>query len=722
MIPIKIVLFSDYNPFARSLISRLEKEGHKVFVVTGSPTEKRRKPKEVFQEYRFTFTSESLPAILKNINPDIAIFDGELANLSDYSAGITNIMLALKESNIQKMLYVSSLSIFSGNDEEVIDETTEALPLSDQEKTILMGEKVSREYSRTKDYQVAIVRFGEVYGAYKKDYLEQNICTELCKNMIENETIELNANKKHPLIYMDDAVDALYKVMTAEGDRHEIYHVASTAKNIYSETEIMGHLQATISYETEVKVLEQDQVAKNPCYRIDKLEKLGFNEKYTLEDKIEELYYAIRKSDKRAIRFENEKESILGKIFEMNDRVKDKLLPYLENIIFFIFLNIFIYLTQSMSFHEVVDVYLLYIVVISLIYGFEQSIFTIILSVLAKIYLTVYTNVKALSLVNEDMYMWILFVFTIGTLVGYLKEQYKIKYSDMMEENHYLEKQLQDVKKINAINVEVKELYESRLLNYDNSFGRIHEITSKLDLAEPQAIIFKAIRVIQNIMNTEDVSIYISSGSDEFFRLIASAAKQTTNLGASLRTADYGNIFEKMKRKEIFVNTDLNPDYPMMAGGIYKNGHLQSIIMVWSLPFASKNLYQMNVFDIACRLIESRLNVAYEYMSNISTSYQFKYDNMLDEHSFEKTLELYQLGHAEEIVNYSLLTVQKEASLQQEALIDTIKKNVRETDYIHVDEQATYILLANTDPKGAQFVMNRLRNDGLLVKEGGFRD
>lgn len=719
MSPIKILLFSDYNPFSLSLIARLDKEGHQVFVVTGSSISKRRKPRAVFQEYNFAYDSDSLPHIIKNVDPEIAIFGGALASLSCYVAGLTNIMISLKDVTIKQFIYISSLTVFSGNHDLLIDEQTKANPITSRDQTILLGEKICVEYSIGKNYPVNIIRFSEVYGTYKKDYLEENICAEICQHIIQNETIELTENKQHHLLYVDDAVDGLYKVMTHENKKDEIYHIANDDTNTYLEIELIELLKDKYSDDIEVQVLKQQDNKPNPTYITDKIKKLNFQEKYQVANKINELYRVIKKDNKTPILARSDRESVLGRLFKLDGKVKDKVLPYAENILFFIFLNIFIYVTRTLSFHEVVDVYLLYVVMISLIYGFEQSVFTVIMSVLAKIYITIYSDIEALTLVNEYMYMWILFIFTIGVSVGYLKEQYKVKYSDMTDENKYLEGQLQDIKEINAINSDIKELYESRLLNYTDSFGKIHEITSALDLVEPQAIIFRAIRVIQQIMSTEEVSIYISSGNNRFFRLIASSANPARNLSASLKTSEYIRVFEKMERKEIYVNTDLDPHYPMMAGGIYKNGHLQSIVMIWSLPFENNNLYQMNTFEITCRLIESKLNVAYEYMSNIGSSYQFKYDNMLDQHSFEKVRELYHLGLEEGIAKYSLLEIEKDPAMTQDAFIDRIKKNIRETDYMYDNPQTTKILLTNTDKKDARYVINRLKYDGILVGEGG---
>lgn len=141
--------------------------------------------------------------------------------------------------------------------------------------------------------------------------------------------------------------------------------------------------------------------------------------------------------------------------------------------------------------------------------------------------------------------------------------------------------------------------------------------------------------------------------------------------------------------------------------------------MLWSLPFESNNLYQMNVFEVSCKLIESKLNVAYDYMSNLSSSYNLKYENMLDKKSFEKIIDLYQLGHEKGIVDYTLLRVKKEAKVDREDFIDQIKENIRETDYIYLEEDTSYLLLANTKQENASYVIRRFQKDGLMVEEGG---
>ena len=68
-----MLIFGKYDVFTLSLISRLNKEDNKVFVVTGSAKKDRAKPVEVFQEYNFAYDSESILYILRSVETDIVI-------------------------------------------------------------------------------------------------------------------------------------------------------------------------------------------------------------------------------------------------------------------------------------------------------------------------------------------------------------------------------------------------------------------------------------------------------------------------------------------------------------------------------------------------------------------------------------------------------------------------------------------------------------------------
>ena len=58
-----------------SMILKLRKEGHRVFVLTGDKY-KHNKYEKVFEKYEFSYDTENLSAIIESVNPDTTILMG----------------------------------------------------------------------------------------------------------------------------------------------------------------------------------------------------------------------------------------------------------------------------------------------------------------------------------------------------------------------------------------------------------------------------------------------------------------------------------------------------------------------------------------------------------------------------------------------------------------------------------------------------------------------
>ena len=55
-----------------SLILKLRKEGHRVYILTGDKY-RHNKYKKVFEKYEFPYDSENLGEIVQSVNPDVTI-------------------------------------------------------------------------------------------------------------------------------------------------------------------------------------------------------------------------------------------------------------------------------------------------------------------------------------------------------------------------------------------------------------------------------------------------------------------------------------------------------------------------------------------------------------------------------------------------------------------------------------------------------------------------
>lgn len=76
------------------------------------------------------------------------------------------------------------------------------------------------------------------------------------------------------------------------------------------------------------------------------------------------------------------------------------------------------------------------------------------------------------------------------------------------EERHevdFLSRQVEDISDVNGSNVRIKEILSNQIVNQNDSFGKLYEITSSLDKYEPSEVLFYAAEVLAKLMDSRDV-------------------------------------------------------------------------------------------------------------------------------------------------------------------------------------------------------------------------
>ena len=110
-----IMLVGGVSPMMRKLSLKLYKEGHKIYVLTGS-----RNPSNhfeyAFERYDFPYDSPSVEEVFRSIQPDVTIllgaFDGNFVGQDlkreavRFSAGIQNLLLLGDFNQIQVITHI----------------------------------------------------------------------------------------------------------------------------------------------------------------------------------------------------------------------------------------------------------------------------------------------------------------------------------------------------------------------------------------------------------------------------------------------------------------------------------------------------------------------------------------------------------------------------------------------------------------------------------------
>ena len=119
-----------------SMILKLRKEGHRVYILTGDKY-KHNKYERVFEKYEFPYDSENLGEIVQSVNPDVTILMGAFdTNYSwneeeresvRFVSHLVNILVAYSTVRKGKLIFLSSDEVYSGNYINDIEETEKTL-------------------------------------------------------------------------------------------------------------------------------------------------------------------------------------------------------------------------------------------------------------------------------------------------------------------------------------------------------------------------------------------------------------------------------------------------------------------------------------------------------------------------------------------------------------------------------------------------------------------
>ena len=162
---------------AEAIIERLNKNGDRVYLLTGQRENKPLRQK-VFEKYNYTYDDESVKDVFESVKPDIAIFTGAWDSSFDwrrarqesvrYTAALLNILTAYSMLGSGRFVYFSSQEVFSGASPRNLPESFEKSPKGFRSMAIAQGEEICANYHQRQGLDVRILRFDHVYWVPKR--------------------------------------------------------------------------------------------------------------------------------------------------------------------------------------------------------------------------------------------------------------------------------------------------------------------------------------------------------------------------------------------------------------------------------------------------------------------------------------------------------------------------------------------------------------------------
>lgn len=728
------------NPFVKALIDSLDKEGWEIYLISG-PADEEKKNQKIFETYRFEYDDENLMFVLDGISPDVVIFTGSSDDRyrwdrlpktsSSFLSGLSNLLYCARKAGVRKFVYLSSAELYGdGPVRETAGMTEESpvAPVSDREMTFWLGENLVRQYDGLEEFTSLILRMGEVYGFPKTSLNGADICQQLCTRALEEQPLSIHPDRLHNLICLPDAVNAVYRVTASSYQEHRLYNI--TDGRTITEQELAELVEDAAGRPLHLNPSEEN--GSGGCLVSNErfAQEFDYRPKYEIPDSVLRLFDVLgSESRKRRKQEERDKEDHLllsmwrkaGLSFsEKMKQVGKVLKPFLETLIFFLLIQLVSVWMIRSGFGSSFDFYLLYVVLVSLMYGKKQSVFAMLYSIAGRV-LSLRNGSAGLSMFEifsgYEMYLWVLQILTIGISVGFLRDRFRQNITELREENIYLQSEVEEIKKINETNSKIKKVYEHRLLTYKDSLGRIFAITSKLDDMEPSKVVYASAEIISDLMGSKAVSIY-SVGENSYYARLA-AVTSGLNVKKSIKLDSVEELYEAVSQRKIYANRTMREDRPVFAGGVFDGNRLSMIVMIWSMDLEKINQYQMNLFSILLSLIAQAMTRAIQYIEGSEAIRFLPGTKILAPEVFERVVRVHQEGKGGALTDYCLLRVKKEGRSLRE-LSEKLLKGLRAADYMGVDdEEELYVLATNTSADEAEVIIRRFGETGIVLERGG---
>ncbi len=723
-----VLLIGGSGSLINSLIIKFKKEGHRVYLLTGTKTDKAPYQK-VFERYNFPYDCACLNEIFESIHMDLTIFLGaydtnykwnhEEADAVQYSSGLMNILMSYAVKNKGRFVYLSSDEVYSLSNDRDLTEDDAPTPIGVRNMLLAQAEEMCESYRTSREKDILTLRLDHVYGIPKKRSECRDKCSRMCLEAFDNDKITVNENSRFTLLYETDAVEFIYRVSVAKEHKYNLYNIASCQEK--TEPELAEMIKQYTGDDTQILNLPGEKkriVLSNQRF----IEEFG-QQYYCNDDGIIQRIVRTMQLNKPAFwNDEEKKKTLIERFFDRGGWLVKAMIPFVENMIAFIPFFMLNNRTTDSKYFANLDFYLLYVLLFAIVYGQQQAVFSAVLATAGYCFRQMYDKSGFELLIDTNTYVWIAQIFILGLVVGYMRDQITKLRRESREEKEFLSDQLGDMKDINSSNVRVKDALETQIVNQNDSVGKIYSITSALDQRSPEEVLFYAADMLSTLVKSKDVCIY-NVVNDSYARLFSATSKKSRCLGNSIKYREQlGEMYEVLANKKVFINRKMQENLPMMANMIFDDdGKPLIILMIWTLPWENMTLGQANQLVVISALIKSAVVRSTRYLQALQEKRYIPGTKVLEPEAFGLLLNAFQNAEKNGLAECVLVKINMKDGDTLKVVSDNLGEHLRQTDIMGMVDGGLRVLLSNTSRNDADFVQKRFDKIGVdseIVEDG----
>ena len=698
---------------AEAIIERLNKNGDRVYLLTGQRENKPLRQK-VFEKYNYTYDDESVKDVFESVKPDIAIFTGAWDSSFDwcrarqesvrYTAALLNILTAYSMLGSGRFVYFSSQEVFSGASPRNLPESFEKSPKGFRSMAIAQGEEICANYHQRQGLDVRILRFDHVYWVPKRGQPELDPCFNMCLEALKSGRISASDRDVFSMLFLKDAVELAYKACTAPELPRTLYHISSME-------EINGLQLAEMISGIMGKGVEVVDNSVGDSHRIILdggafVQDLGQKILTPYQEGVEQVVQYMQRHSESFIRAEDAGGSLWDRFRHRLKVLLATLVPYIENIAAFFLFYYLNSIAVGSGFFDRLDFFLLYVLLFAVVHGQNQAILSGLLSVAGYCVQQMPLRTGFEVLLDYNTYVWIAQLFIVGLVIGYIRDQLRTIKQENRDEIAYLENRLNDILDINDSNLRMKENFELQLINQRDSLGKIYEITSTLERQAPEEVLFTAVRILSQLMDCGGAAIY-TVANRSFARLFSATSPEAKELGHSIEYPAMTAMYEELKEHRVYINKTMEEKMPLMASAVYNEDEMALIFMLWGIPWQRMTLGEANRLAVIGQMVQSAVVRASQYLETLRSERFVEDSRLMEEKAFLQLSQAFFTAQDQGLTECSLLEVSVPDNDYVRAAA-ALSGSTRQSDYMGAAGGGSlHALLANTSPDNAVFVIQR---------------
>lgn len=389
----------------------------------------------------------------------------------------------------------------------------------------------------------------------------------------------------------------------------------------------------------------------------------------------------------------------------------------IELILGFVLMEFLLKITDTTAQFRYVDFRLLYVVTLGILYGIRTGLAAAALASVSLLAAMVMGH-SAWYAVAYDIDTWLpfLFLFLIGAVTGYTKDRFVSDNKFLKQEKTTLEEKYVLLSEFYASALTNKNQYKTQIVSYQDSFGRLFEISKNLDSTLVDEVYAEALHALEGILDNRSVCIYKIDANSPYGRLIACSKEMRDIVGKSIKLTDYPRMTDNLADGEVWVNRERLENYPEYAYPVYSGDTIVALVLIRKATYEQMAVYYENLVKIVCGLIKISLIRALDYTRRTEAEMYLPGTFVLNANHFARLLEtkekMSRSGTAEHILIKLDIPGQELAEIS--ALVSTV---IRSTDALGMGADGQlYLLLSQANRENAHLVLMRIQNRGIPLR------